>query len=200
MVDPTKRRTGKNAPKIVYPDIPSSITPVPYCPVLPFLTPPMTDQPSSGENSKSDNEDYIGDSDYGFTDGAEKRRPYLPNQKDLNDLIRYLGLTKANAKLLTSRLKQWNLLDESVLFTDQRKRHETFSNFFSQQDGLCFCNNVAGLFDAIGIACNPNEWRLFIDSSSRSLKAVLLHNGNSYPSLPMAHSGRLKEKCTSVKM
>src|SRR6218665_2933909 len=82
----------------------------------------------------------------------------------------------------------------------QRKRHETFSNFFSRQDGLCYCNNVAGLFEAIGIICNPSEWHLFINSSSRSLKAVLLCNGNNYPSLPMAHSVHLKEDYTSVKM
>jgi len=62
------------------------------------------------------------------------------------------------------------------------------------------CNNVAGLFEAIGITCNTSEWRLFIDSSSRSLKAVLLHNGNNYPCLPMAHSVHLKEDYTSVKM
>jgi len=84
-------------------------------------------------------------------------------------------------------------------YTDQRKRHQTFSNFFSRQDGLCFCNNVAGLFEAIGITCNPSEWRLFIDSSSRSLKAVLLHNGNNYPSLSMAHSVHLKEDYTVSK-
>src|SRR6218665_3992194 len=42
--------------------------------------------------------------------------------------------------------------------------------------------------------------RLFIDSSFRSLKAVLLHNGNNYPSLHMAHSVHLKENYTSVKM
>ena len=77
MVDPTKRRTGKNAPHIVCPDIPSSIAPVPHCPELPVPTPPMRDQPSSGESSKSDNEEDIGDSDYGFTDGAEKRRSYF---------------------------------------------------------------------------------------------------------------------------
>jgi len=91
----------------------------------------------------------------------------------------------------------------------QRKRHETLSNFFSRQDGLCFCNNVAGLFEAIFITCNPCEWRLFIDSSSRrlfidssfrSLKAVLLQNGNNYPSLSMAHSVYLKEDYASVKM
>ncbi|KAL7837429.1 hypothetical protein SRHO_G00271400 [Serrasalmus rhombeus] len=74
------------------------------------------------------------------------------------------------------------------------------SYYIIHQDGLCFCNNVAGLFEAIGITCNPNEWRLFIDSSCKSLKAVLLHNGNKYPSLPVAHSVHLKEEYTSVKM
>ena len=145
-------------------------------------------------------EEDIGDPDYGFTVAVEERRPYFPNQKDIDDLIRDLGLTKSNAELLTSRLKQWNLLDESMHVTDQRKRHQAFSNFFSWQDGLCFCNNVAGLFEAIGITYNPSEWRLFIDSSSESLKAVLLHNGNNYPSLPMAHSADHKENYTSVKM
>jgi hypothetical protein len=69
--------------------------------------------------------------------------------KDLNDLIRDVDLTKSNAELLTSRLKQWNLLDESVQVTDQRKRHQAFSSFFTRQDGLCFCHNVTGLFEAI---------------------------------------------------
>ena len=110
-------------------------------------------------------------------------KPYFPNQKDLNDLIRDLGLTKSNAELLTSRLKEWKLLDESVQVTDQRKRHQRFSNFFSREGGLCFCNDVPGLFEAIGITCNPIEWRLFIDSSSRSLRAV--------PSLTTGTSTRL---------
>ncbi|XP_073520833.1 uncharacterized protein [Phyllobates terribilis] len=191
MVDPAKRRTGKNAPQIVYPDIPSSIAPVPHCPERPVPTPPKRDQPSSGKSSKSDSEEDIGDQDYVFTD-ADERRPYFPTQKDVNDLIRDLRLPKSNAELLTSRLKQWNLLDESEQVTDQRK-HQTFSNFFSREDRLCFCNNVAGLFEAIGITCNPSEWNLVIDRSSRSHKAVQLHNGNNYPSLPIAHSVYVKE-------
>jgi hypothetical protein len=38
-----------------------------------------------------------------------------------------------------------------------------------------------------------NEWRLFTNSSKRSLKAVLLHNGNNYASFPIDHSVHLKE-------
>ena len=33
---------------------------------------------------------------------------------------------------------------------------------------------------------NPLEWHLFIDSVKLSLKAVLLHNVNLYPSVPIA--------------
>jgi hypothetical protein len=46
---------------------------------------------------------------------------------------------------------------------------------------------------------DPSQWRLFIDSSSRSLKAVLLHNGNLYPSIPVAHSVQMKEDYDNVK-
>ena len=102
MVDPTKRCTGKNAPRIVYPDIPSFIAPVPHCLELPIPTPLKRGQPSSGDNSKSDSEEDIGDPDYSFTDAVEERRPYFPNQKAINDLIRDLGLTMSNAEILTS--------------------------------------------------------------------------------------------------
>ncbi|XP_061429010.1 uncharacterized protein LOC133355651 [Lethenteron reissneri] len=193
MVDPSKRLTGKNAAAITYLDLPS------HCHKLPVPTPPEREHPSLEESSKSESEEDVVDPDDNFRGGAEERNPYYPNQKDLNDLIRHLGLTKSNAKLLTSTLKQWNLLDESVQVADQRKRHKPFCSFFTRQDGLCFCHNVTSLFEAIRIACNQNEWRLFIDSSSRSLKAVLLHNGNKYPSLPLAHSVHLKEDYNSIK-
>ena len=67
------------------------------------------------------------------------------------------------------------------------------------QNAICFCTNVSRIFYSIGIPCIPSEWRLFIDSSSKSLKAVLLHNGNKYPSLPLAHSVHLKETYENVK-
>ncbi len=123
--------------------------------------------------------------------------PYYPNQRDLNDLIRAFGFAKSNGELLISRLKEWDLLNDSVQVISQRKRHKRFSSFFAKEDRLCCCNHVSGLFDAIGIACNADEWRLFIDSS-KSLKAVLLHKGNKYPSLPLAHVVHLKEVYSSV--
>src|SRR6218665_1840215 len=58
MMDPAKRRTCKNSPQIVYPEIPSYIAPVPHCPDLPVPTPPKRDQRSSGDSCKSDSEGY----------------------------------------------------------------------------------------------------------------------------------------------
>lgn len=38
--------------------------------------------------------------------------PHFPNQSELDALIRGLGLSVSGAELLTSRLKEWNLLGE----------------------------------------------------------------------------------------
>ena len=70
-----------STPPIMYPDIPSSIAPVPRCPELPVQTPPERDQPSSGERSKSDSEEDIADPDYNFTDAAEDKKPYSPTRR-----------------------------------------------------------------------------------------------------------------------
>lgn len=43
-----------------------------------------------------------------------------------------------------------------------------------------------------------NEWRLFIDGSKYSLKALLLHNGNKKPSIPIAHAVNTKENYESM--
>jgi len=37
------------------------------------------------------------------------------------------------------------------------------------------------------------QWRLLMDLSKVSLKAVLLHNGNEFPSFPLAYAVRMKE-------
>lgn len=61
------------------------------------------------------------------------------------------------------------------------------------------CSDVPGLVTAMGLEkYDPNEWRLFIDSSKRSLKCVLLHNGNKLGSLPIAHSTKAKEEYSTI--
>ena len=53
-------------------------------------------------------------------------------------------------------------------------------------------------FNEIGIDYDPSDWRLFIDSSVKSLKAVLLHNGNEFTSIPVGHSVHMKEEYENV--
>jgi len=57
-----------------------------------------------------------------------------------------------------------------------------------------YCNDIPRLMTKFNIQHDASEWRLFIDSSKRSFRAVLLHNGNKYASLPMGHSVHLKER------
>ncbi|XP_076308327.1 uncharacterized protein LOC143223785 [Tachypleus tridentatus] len=66
MMDPFKRRVGKNVSAIIYPDLPSSITPVPHCPELPVPTRLERKQASSEESSKSVDEVDVEDPYYNF--------------------------------------------------------------------------------------------------------------------------------------
>ena len=58
-----------------------------------------------------------------------KRLPYYPNQEDINDLIRKMALTKSDVDFLISGWKQWDLLDDSVRITFQRKGIVAFQRF-----------------------------------------------------------------------
>jgi len=71
--------------------------------------------------------------------------------------------------------------------------------FFRKEDDLVFCYDVDDLMNALGIKHDPQEWRLFIDSSKLGLKAVLLHNGNQHPSIPVGHAVHMKETYENLK-
>ena len=62
-----------------------------------------------------------------------------------------------------------------------------------------FCN-VCSVIEVLGHEFNQEGWRVFIDSSKVSLKVVLLHNGNKFPSVPLAHAANMKEIYESMKL
>ena len=64
---------------------------------------------------------------------------------------------------------------------------------------LVYCNDIDGLMAALMIAHDPDEWRVFIDTSKTSLKAILLHNGNFLPSIPVGHAFHMKETYGNMK-
>ena len=149
---------------------------------------------SEDSTTASENSDI--DAEYAPTTSAE---PHFPTKQELDDLICDLGLTKSGAELLTSRLNEWNLLGNDCKSTAYRKRHLEFSVYFDVIEDLCYCKDVEGLFRAVGIHHNPTQCWLFIDSSTKSLKVVLLHNSNVYPSIPPAYSLQMKEDYENVK-
>ena len=55
---------------------------------------------------------------------------------------------------------------------------------------MVYCQDISGLISPLGIVYIPTEWRLFLDSSVKSLKAMLLHNGNKIGSVPVGSFSR----------
>ena len=101
----TKDYNQKNRKKILYPNLPSAIRPVPRSAGLPVpITPPCFPK-LKGESSEN-SENSSCDSDDTFQLSQEATKPHLISQEDLNDLVRDLNLTKSNSELLASCLQQ----------------------------------------------------------------------------------------------
>lgn len=81
-----------------------------------------------------------------------------------------------------------------------RKRQAEFIDVFKTIGNLSFCCDIEMVMSALDIQFDPTNWRLFIDSSKASLKAVLLHNGNIHPSIPIAYSTSMKESYESMRV
>ena len=109
-------------------------------------------------------------------------------------------LSKQQSEFLASQLKQWNLVQEDVRITSFRNWNKDLASFFDMKNKLCYYTNIPGLFTSLGLPHNPSDWCLFIDSSKRSLKGVLLHNGNKYLSIPIAHSIHLKDSYDNMEL
>lgn len=125
------------------------------------------------------------------------------SQDELSDLGRELGLSKEAHELLASRLKEKNNLEKGVKITFYRNREQQFRQFFSQDKslGFVYCNDIVGLMNTMKEnVYKAQEWRLFIDSNIRSLKAILLHNTNVLAPIPIAYSTVLKESYENVKI
>ena len=94
--------------------------------------------------------------------------------------------------MLGSKLKK-NLLFVGVSYSWYRHRERDYAVYHIAGETLDYCSDSDGLMIQVSLQYSVFKWRLFIDSSQSSLKAVLLHNGNELESLPLAHSVNLKE-------
>ena len=201
----------KNRKNILYPSIPSATRPIPHSdknavPLFKELldisisAASLAPDPVPEELTESDSDPESLDNDNDIDYHECSSETYRFNQDDLSDLIHDFNLPKESAELLASRLKERNFLKAKTNVTFHRNREANFLPYFKQYEEIVVCNYVDLLLMELGIFhYEANSWCLFIGSSKRSLKCVLLHNTNEYASIPIGHSTKLKEKYEPVK-
>jgi hypothetical protein len=175
-----KGHNHKSKQESVYPDLASARRPVPHGPDI--TVPVCPAEFKSSSSSSPTTEDQSNDSAYHLPSPEPQRFA----QNELNDLVRELGLTKESAEVLGSRLSSKNLLAQNTSFAWYRHREKEFLPYFAEADELVYCCDIPGLIKQLGnmeIEYLSTVWRLFIDASTSSLKAALLHNGNLYASV-----------------
>lgn len=139
-------------------------------------------QQETNETSDEDNLEESDEEDFKSPSGKL-------NQDDLNDLCRDLKLSKNKSELLASRLKEFGCLEKGTKISVYRNRDLPYSAHFKKEQDLVYCHDIGGLMKKFdGYTYSPKDWRLFVDSSKRSLEPVLLNQGNKFASIPIAHS------------
>ena len=84
-------------------------------------------------------------------------------------------------------------MEATTTFAWYRNREIEFLPYFEEDDSLVCCKNISGLIEKLIYKYVDSDWRPFNDASKANLKGALLHNGNKYPSAPVAHSTHVKE-------
>ena len=82
--------------------------------------------------------------------------------------------SKEKAELLASKLKEQNMVEKVVKVSYYRKCNRDFSLAFKVERPFCYWHDIEKLFQTLSIVYIMDKWRLFIDSSERSLKVVFL--------------------------
>jgi len=72
-------------------------------------------------------------------------------------------------------------------------RNQEFKQLFKTVGYFTYCKDNDGLMGATHMRHSPEQWQLFIGASKTNLKAVLLHDGNNLPSIPVAYAPSTKE-------
>ena len=120
----------KNQSSLKYPDLESAHRPVAHCDEIPVPVfgelPDISDKDSSSVPEDEEEEEVVLNED----------APHPFSQKELNDLVHDLSLSKSSANLLASRLKEKNLLSDSACITFYHNRHQEFLHFFFEEKNL----------------------------------------------------------------
>lgn len=122
---------------------------------------------------------------------------------EFQNLVRVLDLPTYLAEFLASVLKGKGFTTKNFLVTAfrDRKPMAVFDSCFAYvlDSGFIYCKDVERLFYHLNHPYKDDEWRLFVDSSKRSLKAVLVHIGNKLPSVPLLYATETTEDLQAME-
>lgn len=196
-VNTVRGLTKKNMKKFVYKSVASAQIPLPHSEII----------PSAYKSPDVYSVDTFNDD---FTEGEPSIYQYEETQKiptqipqnKLNYIVAKLELTQRKSEELASFLNEFSVLTPDTKITAFRRRQSELQTFYklNVSKTFAYCENVSDLFAAMDIIYKPEEWRLFIDSSTTSLKAVLLHITNIKPPIPIAYSTDKSETYQSLEM
>ena len=152
----TKSIGKKNRQNFSYPSIPLAIRPVLHSDEFPL---PLFNGFLSSESEETGSEEERMDIEYKQTDAesenssteSKKAVRHQFNQSELNDLVRYLDLSKQAAAILAFRLNEKHVLRSSAKVSFYRKRDELFLLYFKEEKQLVYCDNVSGFLGELGI-------------------------------------------------
>lgn len=173
--------TGKQ--KQIYPSLSSSIAPVPHDESLPVPIPPYQAPIESTSTSSEDDNQFL-DTDFVCSTDDEVSTFTID---EFNKLVRDMKLSKRNSIHLAQTFKLKNLLPKTFKIMDIKYRDLPFRQYFSFDEGCCYCNNVNGLITELFGNYNHIDFLLFMDSSKSSFKAVLLDKKNLLPPVPIIY-------------
>lgn len=170
---------------------------LPHSDSVPIPKPPSPDVAGFSSNIP----DFTSTIDPNYEPPEASDRIILISQDWMDETIKKMNLSKRDSEYLARRLKRNNLLEHDVRITGYRNRQAVLQKLFTvnAENTFVYCNDINKLMQEMNINYVPNKWRLFIDSSKSSLKAVLLYYYNKKPSVPIAYNTNTKETYDSVR-
>jgi hypothetical protein len=108
-------------------------------------------------NDTSESDEHYGQQEGEYNDYDRKygtssysSEPHLLTPENLNELLRYVNLSKKKqADLLGSRLKAWNLLHQDNVTCFFRNCQNEFKEFLYQENDLLFCDDVWSVIEVL---------------------------------------------------